>query len=63
MPKRRKPHSDRKPEDYMEAAYNALELAKVLAGKGRISDQDFLERMAAATNSWTTTGVPKSPVR
>jgi hypothetical protein len=30
----------------MEAADNALELAKVLAGKGGISDQDFLERMA-----------------
>ena len=30
----------------MEAADNALELAKVLAGQGGISDQDFLERMA-----------------
>src|SRR5262245_8170831 len=30
----------------MEAADNALELAKALAGKGGISDQDFLERMA-----------------
>jgi hypothetical protein len=30
----------------MEAADNALELAKALAGQGRISDQDFLERMA-----------------
>src|SRR5947207_4740257 len=31
---------------YMEAADNALELAKALAGQGGISDQDFLERMA-----------------
>src|SRR4029453_11435575 len=31
---------------YMGAANNALELAKVLAGQGGISDQDFLERMA-----------------
>src|SRR2546430_12503412 len=46
MPKKRKPHEERRPEDYMEAADNALELAKVLAGQGGISDQDFLERMA-----------------
>ena len=44
--KKWKPHEERKPEDYMEAADNALELAKVLAGQGGISDQDFLERMA-----------------
>jgi hypothetical protein len=46
MRKRRKPHEGRKPEDYMEAADHALELAKVLAGQGGISDQDFLKRMA-----------------
>ena len=46
MPKRRKPHEERKPEDYMAAADNALELAKVLGGQGGVSDQDFLERMA-----------------
>ena len=46
MHKKRKPHGERKPEDYMEAADNALELAKALAGQGGISDQDFLERMA-----------------
>src|SRR5271166_6150963 len=46
MSKKRKPHEQRKPEDYLEAADNALELAKVLAGQGGISDQDFLERMA-----------------
>jgi hypothetical protein len=46
MSKNKKPHGERKPEDYMEAADNALELAKVLAGDGGISDQDFLERMA-----------------
>src|SRR5439155_23221448 len=46
MPKKRKPHDERKPEDYMEAADNALELAKALAGEGGISDRDFLERMA-----------------
>jgi hypothetical protein len=46
MRKKRKPHDERKSEDYMEAADNALELAKVLAGEGGISDQDFLERMA-----------------
>jgi len=44
--RKRKPHEERKPEDYMEAADNALELAKALAGQGGISDQDFLERMA-----------------
>ena len=46
MPKKRKPHEERKPEDYMEAADDALELANFLAGQGGISDQDFLERMA-----------------
>jgi hypothetical protein len=46
MPKKRKPHAERTPEDYMEAADNAMELANVLAGQGGISDQDFLERMA-----------------
>jgi hypothetical protein len=38
--------TDRKPEDYREAAEDSLELARVLAGQGKISDQDFLERMA-----------------
>src|SRR5690242_19211345 len=30
----------------MKAADNAVKLAKVLAGQGEISNQDFLERMA-----------------
>ena len=38
--------SERKPEDYRNAAEDNLELARVLAGQGQISDQDFLERMA-----------------
>src|SRR5262245_29279025 len=46
MSKQPKPHDQRKPEDYQEAADDSLELAKVLAGQGQISDQDFLERMA-----------------
>ena len=46
MRKKRKRHEERKPEDYMEAADDAMGLAKVLAGQGGISDQDFLERMA-----------------
>ena len=46
MHKKRKPHEERESEDYMEAADNALELAKVLAGQGGIGDQDFLKRMA-----------------
>ena len=46
MRKNIKPHKERKPEDYMEAADNALELAKVLAGQGGVGDQDFLGRMA-----------------
>ncbi len=76
MRKKRKPHEERKPEDYMEAADNALELAKVLAGQGGIGDQDFLERMARsdelvgqpwtgrrAANAITPFSVPKLPVR
>ena len=46
MRKNRKPHEERQPEDYREAAADSMELAKVLAGQGAISDQDFLERMA-----------------
>jgi len=46
MGKKRKPLDQRKPEDYREAADDSLELAKVLAGQGGMSDQDFLERMA-----------------
>ena len=46
MSNKRKPPEERKPEDYMESANDSLELAKVLAGQGGISDQDFLERMA-----------------
>ncbi|MHB1423297.1 MAG: hypothetical protein ACYC3I_08895 [Gemmataceae bacterium] len=46
MSENRKPQEDRKPEDYRNAAEDSLELAKVLAGQGHISDQDFLERMA-----------------
>ena len=46
MHKKRKALEERKSEDYKEAAEDSLELAKVLAGQGGISDQDFLERMA-----------------
>jgi len=46
MRNKRKPHDERKPEEYREAADNSLELAKVLARQGQISDQDFLERTA-----------------
>ena len=46
MSKKRKPLEERKSEDYREAAEDSLELAKVLAGQGGISDEDFLERMA-----------------
>jgi hypothetical protein len=46
MREKRKPYEERKPEDYMEAANDSMELAKVLSGQGGISDQDFLERMA-----------------
>ena len=41
MHKKRKAYEQRKPEDYMEAADDALQLAKVVAGKGGIGDQDF----------------------
>ena len=46
MGKKRKPHEERKPEDYRDAADDSLELAKVLVGQGAISDEDFLELMA-----------------
>jgi hypothetical protein len=46
MAAKRKPIEKRTPQDYMDAADNALELARTFAGKGRISDQDFLERTA-----------------
>jgi hypothetical protein len=43
--------NERKPEDYMKAAEDSLELARVLAGQGRISDQEFLERMAQSDSA------------
>ena len=46
MPKKSKAQEEQQPRDYREAAENSLELAKVLAGKGGIGDQDFLQRMA-----------------
>ena len=46
MRNKRKPHEERTAKDYMNAADDALEAAKDLAGRGGISDQDFLERMA-----------------
>lgn len=46
MRKKRKPLEERKAEDYKEAADASMVLARVLAGQGGISDQDFLERMA-----------------
>ncbi len=56
MRNKRKPH-ERKPDDYMEADENSLELAKVLAGEGGISDQDFLERMARSDELVDHSGV------
>jgi hypothetical protein len=46
MDKKKEQSERRKPEDFREAAENNLELARVLAGEGAMSDQDFLERMA-----------------
>ena len=46
MRKKRKPPEEPKAGDYRQAAEDSLELAKVLAGQGGLSDQDFLERMA-----------------
>jgi hypothetical protein len=46
MSKKRKPFEERTAEDYRNAADDALEMAKVLAGEGGMSNQDFLERMA-----------------
>src|SRR4051812_38836515 len=51
MPNKKTPRKDRKPEDYQEAAEESLELAKVLAGQGTISDQDFLKLMARSDDS------------
>jgi hypothetical protein len=46
MRNNRKPHEERTAEDCRNAADDALETAKVLAGISGIGDQDFLERMA-----------------
>jgi hypothetical protein len=46
MRERKQPFEKRKAEEYRQAADDSLELAKVLAGQGGLSDQDFLERMA-----------------
>src|SRR5262245_21398088 len=42
---------DKKPEDFRQAAEDNLEVARVLAGEGRISDQEFLERMARSDST------------
>ena len=51
----------RNPEDYRQAAEESLELAETLAGIDKISDQDFLERMARsdrlADHDGTTCGM------
>ena len=39
MGKKRKPHEVRTAGDYLNAADDALELAKILAGQAGISDQ------------------------
>jgi hypothetical protein len=46
MSDERKPPEERTSEDYRRAAEDSMEIAKVLIGQGRISDQDFLQRMA-----------------
>jgi hypothetical protein len=46
MTSKRKPHVERTAEDYRNAAEDALDVARVLAGEGGIGDQDFLGRMA-----------------
>jgi hypothetical protein len=38
--------NENKPEDSRSVAEDNLELARVLVGQGKISDQEFLERMA-----------------
>jgi hypothetical protein len=47
MPRKPKPHEQRKPEDYRQAE-DWRGLAEVLAGQGGVSDRDFLRRMAGA---------------
>ena len=43
---KRKPFEERTAEDYKNAVEDMMQTAEVLAGKGSISDQSFLERMA-----------------
>ena len=50
MHEENRPRQRRTPEDYLNAAEDAFELAKVLAGEGNIGDRDFLERMARSDN-------------
>jgi len=50
MSEDKKPLEERKSEDYRAAADDSMELAKVLAGQGGISDQDFLQRMARSAD-------------
>lgn len=51
MRKKRKPHQQRKPEDYREAAEDSLELAKVPAGEGGISGQLLQKTCITADSS------------
>ncbi len=54
MHKKRKPHEERESEDYMEAADNALELAKVLAGQGGLYFPRKPNNQAAKSSNWMT---------
>jgi hypothetical protein len=61
MVKKRKPHEEPTAKDYLEAADNFLEVAKVLAGRGGISDQDFLARMARSDDTAASDQKMSSP--
>ena len=43
--------NEKTPEDFRNAAEDNLELARALVGQGRISDQEFLERMARSDST------------
>mgnify|MGYP001796828002 CR=1 FL=1 len=50
MPKERRPNEERTSEDYRDAAEDSLELAKVLAREGGLSDQDLQGRLARSAD-------------
>ena len=58
MPKKPKPHAERKPEDYKELLKTLWKWRKSSPGKAESATKTFSSAWPAATSWWTMTGRP-----